>query len=181
MLPLLLDKEKRAKLPLPWLHLAEFWRNHWSFIKNETILRNISYQIQYLEFLINLWNKYVIYGSIQTSLCKNIVINTTHIIEAALSYSIEEVYKQKYTKEERILPTRLFEMIGIAHKELHIISEALWHELHELRKESNKKHIQKENKWELEMYDIKNTNIALELLEKVRKELSDHWSQYDLN
>jgi hypothetical protein len=165
-----------------YLTPASYWRSQWKFITEETIQRNIAYQIQYLDFLITLYNSYNIYATIESLITKNIIVNVNLIIEAVLSYSVEYLENLKEKKEEKEVLEEFDSynvLIGKAYHEHKLISKDLWHTLHELRKQGNSRHFQSEEEWELNKYKIENANDAIDILEEVREELSDSFSKLD--
>src|SRR3989338_4034843 len=65
-------------------HTANFYKDQWLFIEDVTVRENIAYQMQYLEFMVHLYNDYQIYLTIESLLCKDIIVTIGGIIEATL-------------------------------------------------------------------------------------------------
>ena len=170
------EHDERTKLDIH-LDFASKHRDDWEFIEDEMLIRNISYHLQYLDFLIQMYNTYSITLTIESLVCKNVVIEINLIIEAVLSFSVKfaEKIKRVPPSDDRISYNKL---IGKAYHEHQIISKNLWHTLHEFRKQGNYRHIQTEDVWELEKYKIENANDAINILEKVREELSYYFSKF---
>ena len=152
------------------------WVNKWDFVSDPKIQRNIGYQLQYLDFLVSLYNSYNIYLTIESLLIKNINVNINLIIEAVLYYCV------KYLDGEKVQEGNQEEysysvLIGKAYHEHNLISKNLWHTLHELRKQGNSRHFQNEDEFELEKYVIKNGNDAIDILEEFREEISLNFSK----
>ena len=54
-------------------HPAAYHKEQWAFISDIGLRENIAYQMQYLEFLVNLYNEYQIYLTVESLLCKDIL------------------------------------------------------------------------------------------------------------
>ena len=67
---------------------ASLYKDQWAFIEDEAIRDNIAYQMQYIEFLIKLYNGYQIYLTAESLLCKTIIVNIASVIEGALTYLV---------------------------------------------------------------------------------------------
>jgi hypothetical protein len=176
------DKKNKIDFGGYILHSADYWRSQWEFITDETIKRNLGYQMQYLDFLISLYNSYEIYATIESLIIKNIIVNVNLIIEAILSYSVGYLDKLKGKKQEESIseesdPYRI--LIGKAYHEHKLISKDLWHTLHELRKQGNSRHFQSEKEWELNKYKIENANDAIDILEEFRVEILEFFSEFN--
>ena len=65
-------------------HPAAFYKEQWEFIEDVAVRENISYQLQYLEFMVYLYNDYQLYLTMESLLCKDIIVLVGGIIEAAL-------------------------------------------------------------------------------------------------
>src|SRR6056297_1143964 len=59
-------------------------REQWSFIADDGLRENISYQVQYLQFQINLYNQYQLYLTLESLHLKNMMATIAGIVEAAL-------------------------------------------------------------------------------------------------
>ena len=71
-------------------------KEDWSFIEDESIRTNISYQMQYLEFQVLLYNDYQIYLTVESLSCKNImaIIGGTFTVFGMLESSIHAAVTQ---------------------------------------------------------------------------------------
>lgn len=170
------EHDERTKLDIH-LDFASNHRDDGEFIEDEMLIRNISYHLQYLDFLIQMYNSYSITLTIESLICKNIIIEINLLIEAVLSFSVryaEDIKKIPHSKDK----ISYSELIGKAYHEHQIISKDLWHTLHEFRKQGNYRHIQSEEVWELDKYKIENANDAIDILEEVREELLYYFSQF---
>jgi hypothetical protein len=155
---------------------AHVWRDEWSFINNDIVSRNISYQLQYLEFLVHLYDEYEIYLSMKAHLCKNILVGVNSVVEASLYVSIVDLRKRANLDGD--WRSDYTALLGQAYNEYQMISRDLWHFFHELRKERNNLHLQSLREREYEYYTIEKANDALEKLEQLRLELEDYSSDY---
>ena len=54
-------------------HPASFYKDEWAFIEDKGVRENIAYQLQYLEFMIRLYNDYQFYLTTESLLCKDIM------------------------------------------------------------------------------------------------------------
>src|SRR5665213_1912982 len=65
-------------------HPAKYHKEEWAFIQDVSLRENVAYQMQYLEFMVALYNDYQIYLTIESLLCKDILATIGGIVEAAL-------------------------------------------------------------------------------------------------
>ena len=79
-------------------------KEEWSFVESEKVRDNIAYQHQYLEFMIFLYNDYQIYLTVESLLCKNIMVTIASIIESALFDLVEQAPRlTRVTDSNRII------------------------------------------------------------------------------
>ena len=78
-----------------------FHRKQWSFIEDAAIRKNIAYQMQYLEFLIYLYNDYQIYLMLESLLCKDVIVTISGVVEAALLDLVQSARKKAGMPMER--------------------------------------------------------------------------------
>ena len=174
-----LYKVMTKKLTSLDLGLAGGWREEWEFIDDDdnddddVLRRNISYHLQYLDFLIRLYNHFHIYATIESLLCKNILVNTNSIIEASLEYTV----KKASNNPESIERIKYLDLINIAAREYQIISSDMANLLHWLRKQRNLQHFQSGENRELDNYSIDDANKAIKLLESYRKQLKKYYNR----
>jgi len=144
---------------------AEDHRKEWSFIKNKRVLENVSYQLQYLEFTIFLYNDYKIYLTIESLLFKNIIVTIANIVEAVLYDAIKNASKDNYIVGDR---RDFASLINIIY-DMGYIDKKLKNILHCLRKKRNRMHITETDYKEYNAYRIKVTNRYIKLLDKLNK------------
>ncbi len=158
----LFPKEKR---PNP----AAYHKEQWAFISNVSLRENIAYQMQYLEFLVNLYNEYQIYLTVESLLCKDILAAVGGIVEAAL---FDQIYTAK-TKASVPMGTRtdFVALLGEAYHSFQMIDKDMWHYFHELRKVRNYVHLKAADFQEHTAYTVEEANEALTMLEKFRQKL----------
>src|SRR3989338_10906583 len=118
---------------------ANFYKNEWAFVEDVMTRENIAYQMQYLEFTINLYNDYQIYLTVESLLWKNIIITVGGIIEAAIYDLIASDRKRHGLKMDG--RTDFTVLLGQAYHDHHFIDRDMWHYLHELRKKRNLVHL----------------------------------------
>lgn len=150
-------------------HTANFYKDEWSFIEDITVRENIAYQMQYLEFLVHLYNDYQIYLTIESLLCKDIIVTVGGIIEAALFDIIASARKKAGLEDaER---TDFTVLLGQAYHDYGLIDESMWHYCHELRKVRNLVHLKAADFQEHSAYTIEQANESIEKLEQFRNGL----------
>lgn len=148
---------------------AESKRGKWKFIVNEDIQHNVSYQLQYIEFLTRVYNEYQIYLTYESLLCKNIMTSVCAIAEAALFSVISNARaKGGLSGEWR---TDFTALIGSAYNEYQLIDTETRNYFHELRLHRNTLHIQAADFKEHRGYGIERANEALKMLEELRVQL----------
>jgi hypothetical protein len=97
----------------------------WSFIKNMAVRKNIAYQVQYIEFLIYLYNDYQIYLMLESLLCKDIIVTVSGVVEAALLDLVQSARsKAAMPMESR---TDFIMLLGQAYHEHGLLTKDLWH------------------------------------------------------
>ncbi len=148
---------------------ANFYKDQWAFIHDTTVRENIAYQMQYLEFLTNLYNDYQIYLTVESLLCKDIICTVSGIIEAALFDLIQATKEKAGLKLDR---TDFTALLGMAYHEYKLIDEELWHFCHELRKVRNLVHLKAADFREHQAYSAEETNDCLTKLEQFREHLA---------
>jgi hypothetical protein len=160
-------KELFAKERHP--HTADFYKKEWSFIQDSAVRDNISYQLQYLEFMIRLYNDYQLYLTTESLLCKDIMVLTGGIIEAALFDLIHSA------KQAACLPmierTDFTVLLGTAFHEYGFLDKDLWHFFHNLRKVRNNVHLTAADFKEHTAYTIEQANEYVNKLEEFRKNI----------
>ncbi len=148
---------------------ANFYKDEWKFIEDKTVRENIAYQMQYLEFMVHLYNDYQIYLTVESLLCKDIIVTVGGIIEASL-FDLITTAKQKDGLEmgDR---TDFTVLLGIAYHEYKFIDESMWHFCHELRKARNLVHLKSADFQEHIAYTPKQANDCIKKLEEFRVKL----------
>ncbi len=156
----LFEKEKRP-------HPAAHHKEQWAFISDVSLRENIAYQMQYLEFSVNLYNEYQIYLTIESLLCKDILTAVGGIVEAAL---FDIIYTAK-TKAGLPMGTRtdFVALLGEAYHSFKLLDRDTWSYFHELRKVRNYVHLKAADFQEHTAYTVEEANEALTMLEQFRK------------
>lgn len=123
-----------------------------------------------MEFLVRLYNEYRVYLTLESLLCKDILVTVGGIIEAALFQMIA----QARAKQGRDMGPRsdFTILLGIAHHELKLIDKEMWHFCHELRKTRNKVHLKSADFQEHTGYTAQQANEAITRLEEFRVSLA---------
>jgi|SRR3989338_6338773 len=147
-------------------HPANFYKDQWAFIEDKTVRENIAYQMQYLEFMVHLYNDYQMYLTIESLLCKDIIVTVGGIIEAALFDLISSARKKAgMDMGER---TDFTVLLGQAYNEYGFLTKDLWHFCHELRKVRNLVHLKAADFQEHQAYTVEQANDCLNKLEEFR-------------
>jgi len=145
-----------------------FHRKQWLFIENMVVRKNIAYQMQYLEFLIYIYNDYQIYLMIESLLCKDIIVTVSGVVEAALLDLVQSARKKAgMPMEDR---TDFIMLLGQAYHEHGLLTKNLWHFFHNLRKIRNEVHLTTADFKEYAGagYSIGQANECIERLEEFR-------------
>lgn len=82
----------KSILKIAPLKTIEVILSDFEFLEYGTRKRNLAYQVQYLEFKIQVLKNYSIYGSIRGAMLRDIVITVTNIMEYILFTSLCAVY-----------------------------------------------------------------------------------------
>lgn len=147
--------------------LATSHMKEWAFIADESLRENIAYQMQYLEFMIALYNNYQVYLTIESLLCKDILATIGGVVEAALFDMLQTArLKGGLSASTR---TDFTALLGEAYHSFKLIDRDTWHYFHELRKVRNFVHLTAADFQEHTAYTIEETNEAITQLEKFRK------------
>jgi len=147
---------------------AAYYKDEWGFIKKKAARENIAYQMQYLEFMVNLYNDYQIYLTIESLLCKQLMILIAGIIEASLAAILEEGYEGagKSFNQDRNFQS----LINLAFAS-GIIGNGMKRRLQGLRRIRSTIHISSLDYQEHVAYETEDVNKFLDLLEDFRLEL----------
>ena len=147
-------------------HPASFYKDQWAFIDDVAVRENISYQLQYLEFMIHLYNDYQLYLTIESLLCKDIIVLVGGIVEAALL----DLIKSARMNSDLSMGARtdFTILLGQAYHEYGFLDESLWHFFHNLRKIRNNIHLTAADFQEHTAYTIEQANECIENLEMFR-------------
>ncbi|MBY0537787.1 hypothetical protein K2P47_00120 [Patescibacteria group bacterium] len=157
------NSDKKQLFTSGTFEIARNKRESWNFIKDEAISRNISYQMQYLEFQVRLYNDYQIYLTVESLMCKNIIVTIGGIIEAALfALMTEHAEGSGYQFDDR---TPYFKRIDEAY-DMQIIDRELKDTLHNLRKMRNLVHLNTLDYREYQAYDVEEANEYITALER---------------
>ncbi len=151
------------------LKTANAYKEEWSFIEDVMTRENIAYQMQYLEFTVSLYNDYQIYLTIESLLCKNVIVTVGGIIEAAIYDLIASARKKLGLKMDG--RTDFTVLLGQAYHEYRFIDEDMRHYLHELRKTRNLVHLKAADFQEHAAYTVDQANESIEKLDRFRQGL----------
>ncbi len=148
---------------------ANSCKDQWFFIKNDSARENIAYHVQYLEFCTALYNKYEIYLTVESLLCKNIISSIASIIECAL-FELVNLHGENanFNLEKR---GDFLSRINIAY-DMQLIDEEMKDLFHDLRKMRNKVHLSGSREREYITYTVEETNKYIDILEKFRQKIA---------
>ena len=147
-------------------HSASYYKDQWAFIADDTLRENIAYQMQYLEFMIALYNNYQTYLTVESLLCKDILSTVGGVVEAAI-FDLIQTARAK-AGLEMSHRTDFTALLGEAYHDLKLIDRDTWHYFHELRKTRNYVHLKAADFQEHTAYTIAEANEAITKLEQFR-------------
>lgn len=146
---------------------AKHYREEWLFIEFVPARENIAYQLQYLEYMINLYNDYQMYLTIESLHCKNMMITIASIMECALFDLLYQLAGEKphiaFDEKEDFLS-----MIDLGFH-AGLLDRQMKNLLHELRKVRNFVHISNLEHKEYKAYDIEQVNSYITLLNNFKE------------
>jgi len=144
------------------------------FLEYSTCKRNLAYQIQYLEFKINILRSGNIYGAVRACLMRELVITITNIMEYLLFISLRTIYGD----DPR--PNEFPHLVGQA-KSNNLISKELAKDLIKIDKLRNKLHPSQQNK-ELDINSFTKGEVysALKNLNLLEQELGESFSRRNI-
>ena len=149
-------------------HLAKYYKEQWSFIADLHARDNISYQMQYIEFLTSLYNDYDLYLTAESLLAKTMMIEIASVVEAA----IKDIMAQWAKKANINISSKIFdELIDMA-RDSNMIDDNMQKLFHELRIMRNAVHLTGIQARECYLYKIEAVNEYLKALDKFRLETS---------
>lgn len=166
------DNSDKAELLPEGKHprIANEYKEEWDFIAFESARDNIAYLMQYVEFNVLLYNEFKLYLTLESQLCKTLLITISGIVESAL---FESLHQQDAGIDER---TSFSELIALAFKR-GLIGGGQKLTFDELRITRNNIHLAAADKREYEAYTIEQVNHALEDLEMLRSRLFHIFTQ----
>lgn len=145
---------------------ANSQKDDWFFIKDDRARENIAYQMQYLEFLTYLYNDYQIYLTIESLLCKNIMVIVAGVVESALYDLVNQLCEKVNLEFDKTTnPVKLIQEAF----DLGIIDKEMKDNFHNLRRVRNLIHLKGIEYQEHDAYTLKEANNYLEILEKFRE------------
>ena len=142
------------------LRSAEAYREDLSFIKNEALKENLSYQMQYLEFQIRFYNEYQMYLTLESLHCKSITTTIGTIVEGILYDLKTQDGRAQNEFESRF---SFLELIDDAYQH-YLIERDMQDRFHTLRKERNLLHISEIKYQEYDAYNIDGANTYIRTL-----------------
>jgi len=164
------DNSDKKELFTKELHpkKANTYKDEWGFIQEKIERENIAYQLQYLEFMTNLYNEYQIYLTTESLLAKNLIITIAGIIESALFNLISQIgRKHDFKLEDR---TEFLKAIDMAYG-ARLIDTEMRDAFHDLRKIRNSLHLTGTTYQEHQAYTVDQVNTYLEVLNKFREKM----------
>jgi hypothetical protein len=148
-------------------HPANYHKEQWRFVSSVALRENIAYQLQYLEFLVNLYNEYQIYLTLESLLFKDILATVGGVVEAAL---FDMIHGDKAKAELGPgVRTDFVALLGEAYHGRGLIDKETWHYFHELRKVRNYVHLKAADFQEHAAYTVGEANEAIQRLEQFRQ------------
>lgn len=136
-------------------------REVWDVIQDAGLRENISYQMQYLEFQVQLYNNYQLYLTLESLHLKSMMATIAGIVEAALYALVRQVSdKAGYVFDER---RNYLDLINDAY-DMKIIDRDLKDDFHLLRKDRNLVHFRTLDYREYNSYTVDEVNEHLEAL-----------------
>ncbi len=154
----LFDKSRHPKS-------ANEYKEEWSFIEDVKAKDNVAYQLQYLEFNIRLYNDYQIYLTIESLLCKNLMVTIAGIVECVLYDQVDQMGKRGgYSPGDR----RDFVFLINFCYDSEIISKEMKDAFHELRKIRNLVHLSGTDFQEHQAYTVEETNYYIKILSETK-------------
>ncbi|MBP6886031.1 MAG: hypothetical protein KBC02_02205 [Candidatus Pacebacteria bacterium] len=149
------------KLPLfgkdEHLKAAKQHQEDWSFIVDLNIRRNISYQLQYLEFLVNLYNKYQFYLVLESMTFKTIILTVASIVEAALLDLVRQSGQGSWSPDT---DAGFAKCLSYA-EDMQILDRDLRQRFESLRRLRNNIHLASIGTMEYQEYDVGETNLYI--------------------
>ena len=162
------DNEDKKKLFTKDRHprSANHYKDEWFFIENKKIRDNIAYQMQYVEYLVCLYNDYQIYLTVESLLCKTIMVTIACVVEGALYDLLSQMERRGYNAGLNQRRDFLFLIdIGLKCK---IIDSDMNDTFHNLRKVRNLVHITSARELEYAAYDIDQANHYIKEMDRLR-------------
>lgn len=154
---------------------AQTYREEWFFIEYVPARENISYSMQYLEYMVNLYNDYQMYLTIESLHCKNMLITMASIMECALYDLLYQLSRKRndigFDEREDFLY-----LIDLGFRS-GLLDGSMKNLLHELRKVRNFIHISSLEHKEYEAYNIDQVNSYLLLLDNFQKRVKEKYSR----
>ncbi len=141
------------------------------FLEYSTRKRNLAYQVQYLEFKINLLKSRAVYGAVQGCLVRDIVINVTNIIEYLLFISLRTIYGRDPKSH------KFPQLIGQA-KRNNLITKTLANNLNKIEELRNKLHPSKQ-KAELDIicFTPRQASFCLFVMNALEDKLREYFNE----
>ncbi len=145
------------------LQSAAAHREVWNCIDDVGLRENISYQMQYLEFQVQLYNSYQMYLTLESLHLKNMMGTISGIVEAVL-YALVRQGSQAagWTFDER----RTFLQLIDDARDMQIIDRELVDIFHDLRKDRNLVHFRTLEYREYSAYTVDEVNEYLQALDR---------------
>lgn len=154
---------------------ADFYKDQWSFIDYVPARENIAYQLQYLEYMTNLYNDYQMYLTIESLHCKNMMVTMASIMESALYDLLYQLARKRsdigFDEKEDF-----WKLIDTGHRG-GLIDGRMKYKLHELRKVRNFVHITSLEHQEYAAYNITQVNSYITLLDDFKKRIDGMYTQ----
>lgn len=154
---------------------AGHYKDEWSFIDYLPARENIAYQLQYLEYMTNLYNDYQMYLTIESLHCKNMMVTIASVMESALYDLLYQLAKKRsdigFDEKEDF-----WKLIDSGHRG-GLIDGRMKYQLHELRKVRNFVHITSLEHQEYAAYDTNQVNCYITLLNDFKKRIDARYTK----
>lgn len=137
------------------------------FLGYSTQLRNLAYQVQYIDFLAKVWNSYRLYGSISSLFLKDYTVQVATAIENLLYIGVNQIHAQAGLGLAR---DKFESLIKLATKYL-ILDSKQRGEVNRLRERRNILHPKKQFELDIKVFTIEQARSDRLLMTKIIQSL----------
>lgn len=169
--PRISDKAKKELFPKDrHPQTANHYKDEWFFIDDKILQENIAYEMQYIEFLVKLYNDYNIYLTTESLLSKTIIMHIGSVVEAV----IINVMRQWASKANMNIDRKTFDELVEMANDAGMLNGPMAYTFHDLRHFRNAIHLEGIPDREYLKYEPDKANEFLIALENFRLELSKY-------